>query len=75
MAIIYMTKHTDSFRQIERDRPVLDIEVTPQMIEAGAAVYRASRLAFDPCDGGAELVADVFSAMIGARELARTRQN
>ena len=34
-AIIYMTKQTDSYRQAGRDRPVLEIEITPAMIEAG----------------------------------------
>ena len=36
-----MTKQTDSYRQIRRDRPVLEIEITPAMIEAGRSEFVA----------------------------------
>lgn len=56
-------------------RPETDIEITPAMIQAGAAVVRLSGVGAEPCDGGEELAADVFSAMIrvanGEREVSR----
>jgi len=61
-----MTKQTDSFRQIGRDRPVLDIEVTPQMIEAGLIAYDQLLGAADEC----QFVRDVYIAM----ELQRLRE-
>lgn len=36
------------------------------MIEAGSLIYRRSLLGCDHCDGGEELVVDVFSAMLEA---------
>lgn len=44
-----------------------EIEITPAMIEAGAAVYRLHYAGFDLLDGGGELAADVFLAMLEAR--------
>lgn len=40
------------------------IEVTPQMIEAGASIWRLAALFSEPLDGGKELVCDVFHAML-----------
>lgn len=54
-----------------------EIEITSAMAEAGALVYRLAHFGGDPCDGGLELAADVFSAMIEAQEsppLARQPQ-
>lgn len=37
--IIYMTKRPEKATPTERDRPV-EIEITPQMIEAGVSILR-----------------------------------
>jgi len=45
------------------DRPALEIEVTPEMIEAGAAVIAD----YDPMfEGPRELAADIYIAMTAA---------
>lgn len=45
--IIYLTKHTTS-PPTEADRPVQEIEITPQMIEAGVAGLLSVPLLFQP---------------------------
>ena len=48
-----------------------EIEVTPEMIEAGASIYASRTLASDPWDGGREICEDVFVAMLEASDLFR----
>lgn len=48
-------------------RPGAEIELTPAVIRAGAAVYRRDCDAVGPFCGDEEFVADVFSAMLEAR--------
>lgn len=58
----------DSLSENRQAGATTEIEITPAMVEAGSAFYRRHLLESDPCDGGAELVADVFLAMCAARE-------
>ena len=44
----------------------LEIEITPAMIEAGASVFRLGCVGAEPSGGGAELVTDIFEAMMSA---------
>lgn len=48
-----------------------EIEITPQMIEAGVWVYRLECADAEPLSGGAELVADIFEAMIAVSKSQR----
>ena len=43
---------------------LIEVQVTPEMIEAGASVLRLAGAGF--CDGGAEAAEDVFVAMLEA---------
>jgi hypothetical protein len=42
------------------------IEITPEMIEAGARILRLSSVGAEPCDGGRGVACDVLRAMAEA---------
>ena len=59
------------------DRPVLEIEITPEMIEAGIDFFTSARAFIDPCPGSDEEVGEiavgVFKAMLLAGKAPKHR--
>ena len=54
-----MTRHVDHGRQADAN----EIEITPEMIEAGYQVLPASGLTDDPLEADRLVIAEIFRAM------------
>jgi hypothetical protein len=61
--------HSPSFDLIETGAPEQEIEITPEMVEAGITALWASGVIEHPCEADRGIIPKIFTAMIQVSSL------